>query len=42
MKIFHKLSATMIAAALAASALLSLIFFSFQRGTIRAAQEARL
>ncbi|HBA61506.1 MAG TPA: hypothetical protein DCZ92_11965 [Elusimicrobia bacterium] len=42
MKIFHKLSATMIAAALTASALLSIIFFSFQRGTVRSAQEARL
>ncbi|PIU19893.1 MAG: hypothetical protein COT18_05095 [Elusimicrobia bacterium CG08_land_8_20_14_0_20_59_10] len=42
MKIFHKLSVTMIASALAASALLSLIFFNSQRGTVRAAQDARL
>ena len=42
MNLFHKLSAALVAAALAAGALLSLIFFSFQRETVRAAQEERL
>lgn len=42
MNLFHKLSAAFVAAALAAALLLSGIFFSFQRKTIAAAQEARL
>jgi len=40
--LFHKLSAALVAAALAAGALLSVIFFSFQNRTVRQAQEARL
>ncbi|OGR63136.1 MAG: hypothetical protein A2X31_13715 [Elusimicrobia bacterium GWB2_63_22] len=42
MNLFHKLSAALIAAALAAGALLSVIFFNFQKETIRAAQQERL
>ena len=42
MNLFHKLSAALIAAALAAGALLSIIFFSFQRETVRASQQERL
>jgi len=40
--LFHKLSAALLAAALAAGVLLSLIFFSFQSRTVRSAQQARL
>ncbi len=42
MKLFHKLSAALMAAAFAAAALLSAIFFSFQNRTVQAAQRARL
>ncbi|MBI4350066.1 MAG: HAMP domain-containing histidine kinase [Elusimicrobia bacterium] len=42
MRLFHKLSAALMAAALAAALLLSGIFFSFQNRTVRQAQEARL
>jgi signal transduction histidine kinase len=42
MKLFHKLSAALMAAALTAALLLSAIFFSFQNRTVRQAQEARL
>lgn len=42
MRLFHKFSAALLAAALAAALLLSAIFFSFQNRTVRQAQEARL
>lgn len=42
MKLFHKFSAALMAAAFAAALLLSAIFFSFQNSTVKAAQEARL
>lgn len=42
MKLFHKLSAALTAAALAAALLLGGIFFKFQERTVRQAQEARL
>ncbi|HCC48673.1 MAG TPA: hypothetical protein DEQ38_11250 [Elusimicrobia bacterium] len=42
MRLFHKFSAALMAAALAAALLLSAIFFRFQEGTVRAAQAARL
>lgn len=42
MRLFHKFSAALMAAALAAALLLSAIFFSFQNRTVRQAQEARL
>ena len=42
MRLFHKLSAALIAAALAAAVLLSIIFINFQSRTVRAAQQARL
>jgi signal transduction histidine kinase len=42
MSLFHKLSAALMAAALAAALLLSGIFFSFQSRTVQAAQQARL
>jgi signal transduction histidine kinase len=42
MKLFHKFSAALMAAALAAALLLSGIFFSFQNRTVRQAQEDRL
>ncbi len=42
MNLFYKFSAALAAASLAAALLLSGIFFSFQRRTVQAAQEARL
>ncbi len=42
MKLFHKLGAALMAAALAAALLLSAIFFSFQSRTVGEAQRARL
>lgn len=42
MRLFHKLSAALIAAALAAAVLLSIIFINFQSRTVLAAQQARL
>ncbi len=42
MKLFHKFSAALIAAALAAASLLGGIFFKFQERTVTRAQEARL
>ena len=42
MNLFHKLSAALTAAALAAALLLSAIFFGFQRRTITEAQQERL
>jgi len=42
MKLFHKFSAALTAAALAAALLLSGIFLKFQERTVRQAQEARL
>jgi signal transduction histidine kinase len=42
MTLFHKFSAALMAAALAAALLLSAIFFSFQNRTLRQAQDLRL
>jgi signal transduction histidine kinase len=42
MTLFHKFSAALMAAALAAALLLSAIFFSFQNRTVRQAQDLRL
>jgi signal transduction histidine kinase len=42
MRLFHKLSAALMAAAMAAAVLLCAIFFNFQRSTVAAAQRDRI